>query len=132
MVLADGPGCNPLPVAAIWRQGDCDLMHIWHLRNCGTCKEAVKALRDRKPVLTDVRDDRVAEADMRRFLEKIGEDKLVNKSSIPWQTMSEQERAGDKLALLLAHPTLMKRPVIEEGDQITAGWTPAVRKLWGV
>ena len=106
-------------------------MHIWHLKNCGTCKEAVKALKNRKPTLTEVRDEGVAKADMARFLAQIGP-RLVNKSSIPWQNMSEAERAGDPLTLLLAHPTLMKRPVIEDGSQITAGWTPAIQKLWGV
>lgn len=107
-------------------------MHIWHLKNCGTCKEAVKAMKSRNPTLTEVRDEGVAKADMQRFLDKIGPAKLVNKSSIPWQTMTEAERAGDPLILLLAHPTLMKRPVIEDGTQITAGWTPVVQKFWGV
>ncbi len=107
-------------------------MHIWHLKNCGTCKEAVKALKPRNPNLTEVRDEGVVKADMQRFLDKIGAARLVNKSSIPWQTMTQAERAGDPLTLLLAHPTLMKRPVIEEGDQITAGWNPVIQKLWGV
>ena len=106
-------------------------MHIWHLKNCGTCKEAVKAMKDRNPGLTEVRDQGVTKAGMLRFLEKIGP-KLVNKSSIPWQNMSEPERAGDPLELLLTHPTLMKRPVIEDSDQITAGWTPAIQRLWGL
>ncbi len=107
-------------------------MHIWHLKNCGTCKEAVRALRDRKPTLTEVRDEGVEKADMARFLARIGAEKLVNKSSIPWQNMSADARAGDALTLLLAHPTLMKRPIIEQGDTTTAGWTAKVRAIWGV
>ena len=54
------------------------LMHIWHLKNCGTCKEAVKAMKSRNPTLTEVRDEGVAKADMQRFLDKIGPAKLVN------------------------------------------------------
>lgn len=107
-------------------------MHIWHLRNCGTCREAVAALRPRKPGLTDIRDEGVARADMQRFLDRIGAARLVNKSSLPWQGMSAAERADDPLELLLKYPTLMKRPVIEEGGTITAGWTPDVRRTWGL
>lgn len=121
------PCQNPAPELKIRR-----IMQIWHLKNCGTCKEAVKTLRDRAPKLTEVRDEGVSRADMQRFLDLVGAEKLVNKSSLPWQNMTGSGRAGDPLTLLMAHPTLMKRPVIEDGDTITAGWTPAIRAIWGV
>ncbi len=32
------------------------------------------------------------------------------------------ERAGDPLALIAAHPALMKRPLIEAGGSLYLGW----------
>ena len=44
--------------------------------------------------------------------------------------LSEEERAGDPVALLSAHPTLMKRPVIEDGDGLTLGWDAEAQARW--
>jgi arsenate reductase-like glutaredoxin family protein len=36
--------------------------------------------------------------------------------------LSEAERARDPLALLADHPTLMKRPLIDDGGTLYLGW----------
>ena len=42
--------------------------------------------------------------------------------------MQEQKLAdAEPAALLIANPTLVKRPVIEAGGELHVGWTPAVR-----
>jgi arsenate reductase len=51
-------------------------------------------------------------------------DSLVNKRSTAWRKLSGEEQAGDPIALLQAHPALMKRPLIEAGDKLYLGWTP--------
>ena len=48
---------------------------------------------------------------------------FVNRRSTTWRGLSETERAGDPVALVSAHPTLMKRPVIEDDDgRLHLGW----------
>jgi len=37
--------------------------------------------------------------------------------------LSESERLEDPIALLQAHPALMKRPLIEAGESLYLGWT---------
>lgn len=107
-------------------------MRIYHLKSCDTCKKAIKALGDRSPDLTDVRADGVAEADLARWLDLLGAEILVNRKSTTWRNLSEEERGGDALALLLEHPTLMKRPVIVDGDAVHVGWGKPVQEALGL
>lgn len=107
------------------------LMRFWGLKNCDTCKKAQKVLNAAgfAPEVTDVRADGVAAEDLARFHAAFGE-ALVNKRSTTWRGLSEGERAGDPLPLLAAHPTLMKRPVVEDGDRLTLGWDAKAQAVW--
>lgn len=78
-----------------------------------------------------MRADGVAEADLKAWLEAVGADLLVNRKSTTWRNLNDAERAGDPLALLVAHPTLMKRPVIVDGDRVHVGWSKAVQEELG-
>ncbi len=103
-------------------------MKFYGLKTCDTCRKAEKALRAKgfAPELVDVRGDGLAKDELRRFLGQFGED-LLNRRSTTWRGLSETERAGDPLALLAAHPTLMKRPVIDTGDALYLGWGKEVQ-----
>ncbi|MBT2131308.1 arsenate reductase family protein [Aliiroseovarius lamellibrachiae] len=107
-------------------------MRFWGLKTCDTCKKAQKALADAGNTLevVDVRADGVAPADLARFYAAFG-DAIVNKRSTTWRGLNEAERAGDPVALIAANPTLMKRPVVEMGDQMTLGWDAKARAVWG-
>ncbi|SEQ63518.1 Arsenate reductase, glutaredoxin family [Loktanella sp. DSM 29012] len=98
-------------------------MRIFSLKTCDTCRKAIKALRaaGHDPVVIDVRADGIAEADLTALIDRFGDD-LINRSSATWRQLSDTERAGAPHALLAAHPTLMKRPVIQNGDVWTLGW----------
>ena len=106
-------------------------MRVWGLKNCDTCRKAVKALEAAGHAFdyVDVRADGVDRADLERFHAVFGE-ALVNKRSTTWRGLSEGERAGDPIALLVQHPTLMKRPVIEDGDRLTLGWDTKTSDKW--
>ncbi len=106
-------------------------MRFWGLKNCDTCRKAQKALTaaGKAPDVIDVRADGVAQADLARFYAAFGA-ALVNKRSTTWRGLGEEERAGDPVALLAAHPALMKRPVIEEGDTLTLGWDAKAQAAW--
>ena len=99
-------------------------MRFFGLKNCDTCRKALASIRadGGQPVVIDVRSDGVAKADLKRFVAAFG-DAIVNRRSTTWRGLSDAERAGDALALLKAHPTLMKRPVIENDDgALSLGW----------
>ena len=94
-------------------------MHIYGLKNCDTCRKAVKALP--QAAFTDVRADGLSPDLLARFHAEFGE-ALVNKRSTTWRGLDDAARAQDPLVLLAAHPTLMKRPVIEDDGALYLGW----------
>lgn len=98
-------------------------MKLYGLKTCDKCRKALKALREDGHEVTyiDVRDDGIDAEALGWFLVAFGDD-LVNKRSTTWRNLSEDQRAGDALTLLLEHPTLMKRPVIQTDGQLLVGW----------
>ena len=58
-------------------------------------------------------------------------DKLVNRASLTWRGMSEEERALPAVEMLAAKPALMKRPAIDLDGQYFLGWTANVKRALG-
>jgi len=104
-------------------------MKLYGLKNCDSCRAARKALPDAEFV--DVRESGVDPAILNQALDTFG-DALVNKKSTTWRGLDEAERAREPLALLADHPTLMKRPLIVDGDRMVLGWTKAAQAEMGV
>ena len=108
-------------------------MIIYHLKTCDTCRKAIKALKaeGHTPTLVDVRADGVDQATLERFEDALGYEALVNKKSTTWRGLSDDKKFSlsreTAITLLLEHPTLMKRPVIDVNGTVTLGWTKAVQ-----
>ena len=101
-------------------------MKLYGLKNCDTCRKALKALPGAE--LVDVRADGVPEAVLQRALDRFGE-ALVNTRSTTWRGLDEAARTAEPLALLQAHPALMKRPLIEQScGTLHLGWTKQVQE----
>lgn len=102
---------------------------LYGLKNCDTCKKALKALEAAgKPVsFVDIRAEADLPAKVPLWLDAAGPDLLVNKRSTTWRTLDEAARAGDPQSLLVANPTLIKRPVIEAGKTTHVGWSKTVQ-----
>lgn len=94
-------------------------MIVYGLKNCDTCRKAMKALPD--ATLMDVRADGVPENVLQAAHEKFGA-ALLNTRSTTWRGLDEGARNQDPMALLQAHPALMKRPLIAVGDALFLGW----------
>jgi len=109
-------------------------MKIYGLKNCDTCRRAHKALAaaGHDVELIDVKKTGITPELLERFSLVFGPD-LVNRRSTTWRKLSEEERQGKPVELMLAHPSLMKRPVIlEDGGLLTLGWGKEEQKHWGV
>ena len=104
-------------------------MKLYGLKNCDTCRKALKALEN--VAFVDVRADGVPADLLADWLEEVGSDALINRRSTTWRGLSEAEKgaaAGEGAAALLAeHPTLMKRPVIVAEGAVHVGWTKEVQ-----
>ncbi len=104
-------------------------MRLFGLKTCDTCRKALKSFPDAEFV--DVRVDGVPGEVMGRALAEFGE-RLVNTRSTTWRELSEDDRARSPADLLAAHPTLMKRPLIEQDGQLYLGWDAKTRSALGV
>lgn len=106
-------------------------MILYGIPTCDTCRKARKALEaaGQEVVFRDVRAEPLGAEDLSRFVEAFGED-ILNRRSTTWRQLSEAERSGAPEALLAAHPTLMKRPVLSDGDRLSLGWTAQTQALW--
>lgn len=109
-------------------------MKLYGLKNCDTCRRALKALKaaGHEVELVDVRDGGISPEELERLFMVFGQD-LMNRRSTTWRKLSEAQRGGKPVALMLEHPSLMKRPVIkEDGGLLTLGWGADEQKHWGV
>jgi arsenate reductase-like glutaredoxin family protein len=54
---------------------------------------------------------------------------LINRGSTTWRQLADTEKAASApeqwLALALAHPTLIRRPLLIDGDHVDAGFAQA-------
>lgn len=109
-------------------------MNVYGLKNCDTCKRARKDL-DAAGVayaFHDVRDDGVTRAQIATWAKAAGWEAMLNKASTTWRALPEYQKTGlteaKAVALMAAHPALIKRPLISRGPtEVFVGWTDAVK-----
>ncbi|SEO62691.1 arsenate reductase [Salinihabitans flavidus] len=103
-------------------------MHLYGLKTCDTCRNALKRLGDVEFV--DVRAEGVPEHVLSRAHDQFG-GALLNSRSATWRGLSEAERARPALELLRDYPALMKRPLIVRDDEMWLGWDDEVQAALG-
>ncbi len=100
---------------------------LYGIPNCDKVRAARKWLEERGVSYRfwDLRKDGLDEALLQRWLTQVDLKTLVNTRSATWRQLDEAERAavlnGD-LQRLAAHPTLIKRPVLDVDEQILVGF----------
>ncbi len=114
------------------------ILSMYGLANCDTCRKARKWLDGEGISYTfvDVRKDGIGAQDVARWAEGAGWETLLNKRSTTWRELSDDDKAGlnaaRAIALMAAHPTLVKRPVFELGGvgapKVHVGFTKDVQK----
>jgi arsenate reductase-like glutaredoxin family protein len=105
------------------------MMELYGLKNCDTCRKALKELPN--ATFADVRADGVPAEVMARAHKQFGA-ALLNTRSTTWRGLDDETRQMPPLALLGAHPALMKRPLIVAGDRMYLGWGNDVRAALGI
>ena len=101
-------------------------MKVYGIKNCVTCKKALSVLTEKgfNTDLIDIRDTPLSLAQITVFANKFGS-MLINKRSTTWRKLSEEERNLSIEKLLVLAPTVMKRPIIDNGT-LFLGWNKEV------
>lgn len=106
---------------------------LYGLSHCSTCQKAQADLQENGWTVDfrDVQKQPLTEDERSRLVADFG-DKIVNRASLTWRGMSDDERAGDPVAMIGAKPSVMKRPAIVADDLRLLGWTANVKRALGV
>lgn len=106
---------------------------LYGLAHCSTCQKAQADLEAHGWTVSfrDVQKQPLSEQERAALLADFG-DRIVNRASLMWRAMSEDERAADPVVMMGAKPSVMKRPAIVAGDQRLLGWTANVKRALGV
>jgi arsenate reductase len=103
---------------------------IHGIKNCDTMKKAFAWL-DSHGVAYDFHDFKklgVTEADLARWSDVAGWEKLLNRAGTSFRKLpaaDQQDPTRDKaIALMVANPSMIKRPVLKMGDELEIGFKP--------
>ena len=103
---------------------------IYGIKNCDTMKKA-RAFLDKQGVDYTFHDYKTAGIErerLERWAKKAGWEVLLNRAGTTFKKLpdAEKERLTEKkaIALMLAQPSMIKRPVLEMKDRITVGFKP--------
>tara|TARA_R110002073_G_scaffold297293_1_gene463462 strand:+ start:267 stop:668 length:402 start_codon:yes stop_codon:yes gene_type:complete len=104
---------------------------LYGIKNCDTVKKARKWL-DTHNIdyqFHDFREDGLDSDAVAAWIDELGWQNLLNRRSQSWKTLDEDARESmdDEAAhkAVLAHPTLIKRPLLDTGEQRYTGFSAA-------
>ncbi len=106
-------------------------MTLYGIKNCDTVKKALKWLEANQQSVTfhDFRVDGLTQQQIESWTEQVGWESLFNKRSTSFRNLSDAEKADidqtKAIDLMLAYPTLIKRPVLEHQGKVSVGFKPA-------
>ncbi|AGA33508.1 arsenate reductase-like protein [Thioalkalivibrio nitratireducens DSM 14787] len=101
---------------------------LYGISNCDTVRRARRELREAGVACRfhDFRKDGLDPDTLDRWLDAVGWEALLNRRGTTWRRLPADTRAtvdaSGARALMLAEPTLIKRPVIEHSGQVSVGW----------
>lgn len=103
---------------------------IYGIKNCDTMKKAFAWLNDHK-VVYDFHDYKAAGIDLVRLKDwskQVGWEALLNTHGTTWRKLSPSQQAhldeAKALRLMSENPSLIKRPVLENGSALVVGFMP--------
>ncbi|WP_284164027.1 ArsC/Spx/MgsR family protein [Frigidibacter sp. SD6-1] len=103
-------------------------MILYGIPTCDSCKKALKALEaaGRQVTFRDVRAAPLSEPEIAEIVREFG-DRVINKQSTTYRGFSDFLKLSEPDAQIAAQPTVMKRPVIRDGDRWHLGWDDKVQ-----
>lgn len=106
------------------------MLVVYGIKNCDSVKKARSHLEARQIAYRfhDYRVDGLDAALLQGFIDALGVEAVLNQRSTSWRQLDDEQKRDltpDKaLQLMLAVPTLIKRPILANGEQLIVGFSP--------
>ncbi|MAM08869.1 MAG: ArsC family reductase [Rhizobiaceae bacterium] len=103
---------------------------LYGIKNCDTMKKAWTWLdaHDVAYAFHDYKKAGIDRAHLERWCDAAGWEKVLNCAGMTFRKLDDAEKQGldrDKaIALMLANPSMIKRPVLEDDDRLIVGFKP--------
>jgi arsenate reductase len=103
---------------------------LFGIRNCDTMKKARAWLdaHDVAYVFHDYKTAGIEDARLRDWIGRVGWEPLLNRAGTTFRKLPESDRvdldADKAVALMLAQPSMIKRPVLDTGATLLVGFKP--------
>ncbi|MBV8917045.1 ArsC family reductase [Bradyrhizobium sp.] len=105
---------------------------IYGIRNCDTMKKA-RAWLDSHGVVYDFHDYKaagIAKDRLKQWSDALGWETLLNRAGTTFRKLPDADREGldekKALALMLAQPSMIRRPVLDLGGKLVVGFKPEI------
>ena len=106
------------------------MITIYGIRNCDTMKKA-RAWLDGQGIayaFHDYKASGIERARLQRWARQVGWERLLNRAGTTFRKLPPADREGldegKAIALMLAQPSMIKRPVLELGERLLVGFKP--------
>lgn len=103
---------------------------VFGIKNCDTMKKAFTWLETQGITFEfiDYKKAGIAESHLPAWVGQAGWETLLNTRGLTWRKLPEENRAdmdeAKAIRLMAQHPTLIKRPVLDTGTMLIAGFDP--------
>ena len=105
---------------------------IYGIKNCDTMKKA-RAWLDSHGVtygFHDYKTEGIAKDKLRHWCDELGWETLLNRAGTTFRKLSDDDKQDlnerNALALMLAQPSMIKRPVLDLGGKLLVGFKPEI------
>lgn len=112
------------------------MITLYGIPNCSTVKKARLWLSEHQidACFHDFKKQGIDEATLKRWLEQTDLSILINRKGTTWRTLSEHDKAradspDAAITLMMEKPSLIKRPVLEDGTLPLIGFNEDNYKL---
>ena len=98
---------------------------VYGIKNCDTVKKALVYLNDCDIdyQFIDFRQNPISQKVFKKMVDSVGWEFLINRRSTTYRSLSEEEKSNVNYDLVSKLPTLIKRPVVIHGENITVGFS---------
>ena len=104
------------------------MTNLYGIKNCDTVKKARRWLEENGVdyQFHDFREDGLDKKLLSSWVEILGWEVIVNKRSTTWRNLTDKDKAlstnTQAIKLLLANPTLIKRPITQSNKLLLVGF----------